>query len=358
MASKLNILFTGATGYIGGEVFAKLLDHPKFSTFNITALVRSPEKAEKLRALQVQVVVGSHSDEPLMEKLASEADIVIATADADNVPAAKATLRGLKKRYAATKVPPTFIHTSGTGVLTDDAKGLYPTDTIYDDLNVVQLNSLPDTQFHRNVDLELLGGDEAGYVKTYIILPSTIYGLASSKLVDLGIQNRHSVQIPHLIRAAIDRGRGGMVGPGKNIWPNVHITEIADVYMTVLNAILHNKNPGHGREGLYFGENGEYTMYQLAKRISEVLVELGLGKDSEPSPFTTEEIDKYFDGSLYMGTNSRCRANRARALGWKPTKTTDDMLSSVKPEVEAILEERKRTGSLAVKPTAGYAATT
>lgn len=208
MASKLNILFTGATGYIGGEVFAKLLDHPKFSTFNITALVRSPEKAEKLRALQVQVVVGSHSDEPLMEKLASEADIVIATADADNVPAAKATLRGLKKRYAATKVLPTFIHTSGTGVLTDDAKGLYPTDTIYDDLNVVQLNSLPDTQFHRNVDLELLGGDEAGYVKTYIILPSTIYGLASSKLADLGIQNRHSVQIPHLIRAAIDRGRG------------------------------------------------------------------------------------------------------------------------------------------------------
>ncbi|KAF5342102.1 hypothetical protein D9611_001597 [Ephemerocybe angulata] len=192
-SAKLSILITGATGYIGGEILAKLIQHPKFSSFHVTALMRSPAKAEKLCTLKIGAVVGSHSDEPLMEKLSSQSDIVIAAADADNYGAAMATLRGLKKRYETTKVPPSFIHTSGTGVLKDDVVGQSATDTIYDDLDVAQLNLIPDTQVHRNVDLELLRGDEEGYVKSYIILPSTIYGLASNILVDLGIQNPRSI---------------------------------------------------------------------------------------------------------------------------------------------------------------------
>jgi hypothetical protein len=64
-----------------------------------------------------------------------------------------------------------------------------------------------------------------GYVKSYIILPSTIYGLATGKLVDIGVQNRHSVQMPFLINASLARGQAGMVGEGKNVWPNVNIEE-------------------------------------------------------------------------------------------------------------------------------------
>jgi hypothetical protein len=59
----------------------------------------------------------------------------------------------------------------------------------------------------------------------YIILPSTIYGIATGKLVELGIQNPYSVQIPGLINASLDRGQGGMIGLGKNIWPNVSIED-------------------------------------------------------------------------------------------------------------------------------------
>jgi hypothetical protein len=59
----------------------------------------------------------------------------------------------------------------------------------------------------------------------YIILPSTIYGIASGPLVDLDLQNSHSQQIPALVKSSLDRGQGGMVGLGKNIWPNVHIDE-------------------------------------------------------------------------------------------------------------------------------------
>lgn len=65
-------------GYIGGAVLARFFEHPDFASFKITNLVRSPEKAEKLKALGVGVVVGSHSDKGLMESLAADSDVVFA----------------------------------------------------------------------------------------------------------------------------------------------------------------------------------------------------------------------------------------------------------------------------------------
>lgn len=102
---------------------------------------------------------------------------------------------------------------------------MHPTDTVYDDSNVEQMASLAPTQMHRNVDLELLKADEEGYIKSYIILPSTIYGVANHKLTQLGIANNHSLQIPQLVGASLKRGQAGMVGEGKNVWPNVHVDD-------------------------------------------------------------------------------------------------------------------------------------
>jgi uncharacterized protein YbjT (DUF2867 family) len=66
-------------GYIGGTVLARFLAHPRADTFQFTVLVRDPKKAEKFKDLGVKAVVGSHKDAQLVEKLASEADVVIAT---------------------------------------------------------------------------------------------------------------------------------------------------------------------------------------------------------------------------------------------------------------------------------------
>lgn len=56
----------------------RFLKHPDASSINITVLVRSPEKAEKLKAFGVNPVVGCHSDTPLVEELTAQADVVIA----------------------------------------------------------------------------------------------------------------------------------------------------------------------------------------------------------------------------------------------------------------------------------------
>ncbi|KAF8656785.1 hypothetical protein AX16_002337 [Volvariella volvacea WC 439] len=329
MSQKVNIFITGATGYIAGAVLTRLLDHPSFISFSITVLIRNAEKAAKFKGLGINAVVGSLSDHELLERLASQADFVFSMADADDLLAAQAMLKGSKARYQATGVPPAFIHTSGTGTLSDNAKGAYASEIIYEDDNVEQIESLPPTQIHRNVDLELVQADKAGYVRTYIVLPSTIWGVAKGKLVELGIQNPHSIQIPVLVRAALLRERVGMIGEGKNIWQNVNIEEIGDLYLVLFNSIRSNPaGTPHGREWYYFGENGEYTGYEISKAIGQALVDAGKLKDAEPDSFTEAEQPQYL-----------ALSKRARALGWRPQLTTADMMASIPGEIVTLTSE-------------------
>ncbi|KAF5368032.1 hypothetical protein D9758_004335 [Tetrapyrgos nigripes] len=339
------ILLTGITGYIGGSVFCRLMKRPDFSSFDIRAIVRSPEKAEKLKSkFNVTPIIGSHSDIPFMTKACSEVDIVIATADCDDIQAAEGTLAGLKKRFESTGKKPILINTSGTGVLIDDARGMYPGTTIYDDADPDQMESLPESQPHRPVDLKILVGDKENYVRAYIILPCTIWNFATGPLFEAGISNPRSMQIPALARASLDRGNGGMIGEGKNIWPNVEVHELAELYNLLLEAALSpakSSTLGHGRTGYYFGATDEHKLFDIGKAIAESLADLGKGKSTDPTTFTKEEIDKYFGGSSYLGSNSRCRATQSRALGWDPKKGTKDMLSSIRREVEEEIKEGK-----------------
>ncbi|EGN98925.1 hypothetical protein SERLA73DRAFT_160536 [Serpula lacrymans var. lacrymans S7.3] len=348
MSATTNVLITGATGYVGGAVLELLLEHPTASSSQFTALVRSPEKAQKLEAIGVHAVVGSLSELSKLEQLASESAVIFAChcffgfnrifqADSDDESVTKAILAGLKKRYESTGQAPILIHTSGTGVLTDKAAGMYAYDTIYDDTDVEQLETLADTQLHRNVDLLIIEADKQGYARTHIVLPSTIYARATGRFVQLGIQNPKSMQIPCLIRSSLKRGQGGMIGDGQNQWANVHIDDIASLYIVLYEAILANE-AGHGREGLYFGENGEHLLYDVGKAVAEALYDLGKGRSPEPTTVTEEKL-KADLFAVYLGSNSRCRASRARALGWEPKYTTKDLLASIKPEVEAMLKE-------------------
>ncbi|KAF9266639.1 NAD(P)-binding protein [Marasmius fiardii PR-910] len=340
MSTKVNVLVTGITGYIGGAVVDRILARPDASSFDIRAIVRSADKCEKLKAFGITPIVGSHNDEGVMVKAASEVDVVIAMADADDPVAAKVTLKDCKKRFEGTGKPPVFIHTSGTGVLADNAAGKYVTDTIYNDADADQIETLPATQIHRNVDLEILGADKEGYVKSYIIIPSTIYSIAKGPLFEAGISNPHPIQVPALIRASLDRKQAAMVGDGANVWPNVDIYELADLYNILYDSIVKKPDQtGHGREGIYFGANDEYRLYDVGRAIGEALVDLGISQNPEPTTFSQQEIDKYFGGSSYVGSNSRCVANRSKSIGWNPKKTTSDLLKSIKAETEAWIKK-------------------
>jgi len=111
--------------------------------------------------------------------------------------------------------------------------------------------------------------------------------------------------------------------------------------------------------GYYFVENFDYTAAEVALLISEALVELGVATNRETSAFTDEEIEKIFgvrephvafaslinfillkqvQGAAALSTNCYIKADRGRALGWKPKYGKSEFLKSVKDEVAAYLK--------------------
>jgi hypothetical protein len=65
---------------------------------------------------------------------------------------------------------------------------------------------------------------------------------------------------------------------------------VADLFIVLYDSIASNPATWHGRAGFYFGENGEYTLYEGAKAVSEAMLALGKGSTLEPTPFTEEEL--------------------------------------------------------------------
>jgi hypothetical protein len=91
---------------------------------NITIYARKPEVLKGFEALnrRYKGVQGSldASDHAKLGELARTHDVTINCADADNLEATNAILRGMKKRFGAkVGATPILIHTSGTGTLSD-----------------------------------------------------------------------------------------------------------------------------------------------------------------------------------------------------------------------------------------------
>jgi hypothetical protein len=244
-AGGRSIFFTGSTGFIGGTVLTKLLALPT-PPKSISLLIRDPAKAELIKSIptsgtQLLPVVGSLGDLQLVEDSVAEVDVVVSTANADDLEGMQAMLRGMKRRKEKMGHRTILVHTSGTGVLVDDAKGQYPgnkvssgvilrRDThfeqIYTDLNptpatdrspeLLSIATLDPKAPHREVDLEIEKADSEGICKSYVILPSTIWGEGEGAVFDAGYSNPFSQQIPDLIRAGLDRGQAGMVGKGQS----------------------------------------------------------------------------------------------------------------------------------------------
>ncbi|KAI0648487.1 NAD-P-binding protein [Trametes meyenii] len=344
-ADKISIFFTGATGYIGGTVLQRLFEHPRWQSFDIILLVRNTEKAKFLEdKYGLKIALASLQELDKLSALAEDARVVIHMADNDDVDAVKAILSGMRARHEKTGELPLLIHTSGVGEIIDDAWGDYVSDTVYSDLDIPKIEALPSTALHRPVDLLVVAADIAGYARTHIVLPSFVYGVGKGPLYDAGVANPQTALIPMHVRAALLRGNVGIMGKGLSRWASVHIQDMADMYIRMLDALLTNPdNVSHGREGYFFAENGENSTAEMLRVISNALFALGRVTNPELVLYTHEDLEKYFENVIIgrlLFTNSRCSADRARReLGWTPKHTSKDCLDGLIHEVELVVQE-------------------
>ncbi|TCD67903.1 hypothetical protein EIP91_011837 [Steccherinum ochraceum] len=336
MSSRTTILFLGATGYIGGSLLDRIIKHPSYSDWDVTLYVRSAEKAKKLDELNLgyKIVTGTPSD---LEAAAAVNKIVINCASSDDLPTTEAILKGAKSFYETTGKPATLIHTSGSGCVVDNALGQFASEDVYDDLDTERLNDLPATQWHRHVDIPIIEAATAGYVKSYLVAPGFIYGLATGKFVEAGLVNPVSTVLLGVAMGALAAGQGVLVGSQKNIWHCAEIHEVIDVYLIIFINVLEGKEIPNGREGYYFVENGPIVTLEICKKAVEALFDMKKIKSAEFREYTKEELFAAADTPLvYLGSNSRIRSSKIRQLGWKPSRTPDAYLLGIREEIKVM----------------------
>jgi nucleoside-diphosphate-sugar epimerase len=283
----VQVFVTGATGYIGGSVAAKLLQ----GGHTVLGLVRSEEKAAQLRQRGIAPLIGTLADFNKIAQAATQCDAVINTASADDSFSVEAIIQGL----GGSGKP--FIHTSGTSVVSDRAAGEY-SDAIFNEDSPFE--PLPERTMRVAIDRAVLMSARKG-IRSVVIRPSLIYGRGHGL-------NPNSIQIPHLIELAKKYGVARHVGRGLNVWSHVHIDDVVDLYLLALEHAP--------ASSLFYAENGEAPWKSLASAIGRLL---GFGAETKDWPID-EAVREWGAGAITSyGSNSRVRALKARKmLGWAP----------------------------------------
>ncbi|MGF6466259.1 NAD-dependent epimerase/dehydratase family protein [Paraburkholderia youngii] len=288
----MKIFVTGASGFIGGSIAA----HLARAGHQVRGLIRKPEHSAELQRLGIEPVIGTLDDRALLIAEAQAADAVINAASSDHEGAVRALIDGLA---GSGKV---FLHTSGSSIVGDASGGEAGEARIYHE------DALPTPSADKaaRVAIDQLVLDAAQRnVRSAVLCNTLIYGHGA-------VAGSASVQLPRLVRQAQKSGVVRHVGSGGNIWSNVHIDDVAELYRLALD-----KTPAGT---FYFVESGEASFSDMSAAIARAM------KLGAPQNWPLEDAKQewgYEMASYGLGSNSRVRGERARRLlGWQPRRTS------------------------------------
>jgi nucleoside-diphosphate-sugar epimerase len=311
-----------------------------YPDLEITALARNSDKGAKIVAKhpRIKLVYGDLDSTDMLTAETAKADIVVHTAHSDHVGAANAIVSGLAQKTT----PGYLIHTSGTGLMgfEDHERKTYGeyVDTTYDDWEgLPKILSLPEHYLHNDVNKIVLAAAKKnpGNVFTAIVCPPTIYGPGR------GPDNQRSVQGPDMANAVLKRGKGFQLGEGKNIWTEVHVQDLSEVFLALVAAALEGGGKATWNdEGFYFTENGEFMWGEVAQKIAKIAADMKLIETTELDSVDWKAADEMREFGAYLwGTNARCKSIRAnRLFGWTPKKEKlfDTLPAMVEGEAKAL----------------------
>ncbi|TGO17513.1 hypothetical protein BTUL_0017g00940 [Botrytis tulipae] len=322
MASTSVLLF-GATGYIGAAFLSRFSNKYLMSPsprYKLTASIRSPEKARRLRDLlgNIETTDVTFNDGVKLEREVEKHVIIIQLADCDALEGTKSILKGMKTRKEKTRYPPILYHA-----------------------------------VDRVVDHSIVKADEAGDLLSFIIVPFAVYGTATGLIHKHKLGNQTSMPVPLLIHVSVDRRAVGQIGPGENPWMISHVNDgwspelnpilgndfgrvlltillVADLFM----ALLEDTTKGHGKDGFYFADGGYVLARDIFRVMAETLYSIGLSEEPSPNTYTEEELDKYKIG--FWGASIQATGDRAKSTGWNPQHTVGEFQGYVVTETKRL----------------------
>jgi nucleoside-diphosphate-sugar epimerase len=295
---SLEVLVIGATGYVGAAV-ARAFQGRGWATHGLS---RDGRNEAALTAAGVRPVPGDLQDLPALGRIAGRFDVVAMCASIafEDEPGVMRALIEAAARRGGGHV----IFTSGTGVLSLESR-----DGAWDEQAFAEDDPFPfPARPVRTVrlpteDLVRAAGDRG--VRTSVVRPPLIWGNGGSTVISL------------MFQAALRTGVSAYLGQGLNVFSNVHVDDVAEVYALAVE----RGRPG----GLYHCVAGEAGYRAIAEAVAAVVGcdTRSIGYEAACALWGTPMVEMAF------AVNSRSVAPRTReTLGWVPRRL--DLIADVR----------------------------
>jgi nucleoside-diphosphate-sugar epimerase len=288
----MNVFLTGATGYLGAHVAARL----RAAGHTVTGLARNDAAEAKLWQYGVTPVRGDLRQSEALAEPARRADAVIHAAFSHDTGSFEDALRldrgataAFASALAGTGKP--LIATSGSGLLGDTGP-----EPVGEDFPVN-----PDFLLapRAAAEQDVLRAADRGVRAVVLRFPLYVYG------------NGGSVFVPWLIERARKTGAVPYVGGGEHKASAVHVDDAAELYLLALEK---------ARAGSLFHGAAEHGV--TARALAEAI---GRARGVPTRSVALEDARVEWGQRLatFLSINSQIASERARAeLGWRPRAPT------------------------------------
>lgn len=149
------------------------------------------------------------------------------------------------------------------------------------------------------------------------------------------------MQIYNAAKSFLKNGKAFKVGKGENIWHQVHVADLSNLYLLLGEAALNNGSPATwNEEGYYLAENGSFVWGEVLEAIAKIAHKKGLLQESTVDSLSSRDADAILSHYSFMtGTNSRGLSIRGKKLlGWKPVQgdIMDELTTAVDNEARIL----------------------
>ncbi|KAK2685259.1 hypothetical protein QWA68_015646 [Fusarium oxysporum] len=355
-----NILLTGASGYLGGDLLAELASTDLPEHGKLFALIRSSEQADAVKQLGAEpLTLDVHNEDAVREAVLShEITIVLFLIDAVSSASQKLFIKALGELKKKTDSDVHFLHTTGAKMFSSHSGALTDRNLSDDDpeLFAVQkaqrapLMRFQEASIHASLWRRIipsLNSPKPIKSKATFLHRALFYSFLDGK--GRGFGNPISIQTVAIVQAAKALRRVYRTDAGDPIWPVVHIADNTGLYIQILRSILTGQDPGHGKRGYYLASSRSVPWNDIYNVFAKALAQRGVIDDATVQDADDEILQKMADAlncpkdfvAPQLGGTCTFVAEHGRKIGWKPTRKAEDILVAADEEVNRILQYLK-----------------